>query len=100
MNISNFEHAGYAVLMQVIVGLLTGNWLAGAMLGIGFFAGREHAQAEYRSIEKFYGGKRANLPNDFVAFMPRAWDLDSVLDLLFPIIACTAVCVIAALVKG
>ena len=99
MNISNFIHAGYALLMQLIVWLITGDWLAGAMLGIGFFAGREHSQAEYRSIEKFYGGKRANMPNDFVGFMPRAWDLDSVLDLLFPIIACTAVCIAAAITK-
>lgn len=82
--------------MQVIVWSISGDWLAGAMLGIGFFAGREHSQAEYRSIEQFYGGKRANMPNDFVGFMLRAWDLDSVLDLLFPIIVCTAVCVIAA----
>ena len=98
MNISNFIHAGYAVLIQVIVWLLSGDWFAGAMLGIGFFAGREHSQAEYRSIEKFYGGKRANMPW-YGGFEPRAWDLDSVLDLLFPIIACTAVCIAAAITK-
>ena len=98
MNISNFIHAGYAVLIQVIVWLITGDWLAGAMLGIGFFAGREHSQAEYRSIEKFYGGKRANMP-DYAGFMPRAWDLDSVLDLLFPIIACSIVCIAVAITK-
>lgn len=86
MNLSNFVHAGYAILMQLGVWLLTGDWLAGAMLGIGFFAGREHSQAEYRSIAKFYEGKRANMP-DYAGFMPRAWDLDSVLDLVFPIIA-------------
>ena len=91
MNASNFIHAGYALLMMAIVWALTGNPLAGAMLGVGFFAGREHSQAEYRSIEQFYGGKRANLPNEFVAFMPRAWDLDSVLDLVFPIIAVSIV---------
>jgi hypothetical protein len=86
MNKTNFEHAAYAVLMQLAVGLLTGNWFAGAMLGIGFFAGREHSQAEYRSIAKFYDGKRANMPV-YAGFMPRAWSLDSILDLLFPIIA-------------
>lgn len=84
--------------MQFIVWLITGDWLAGAMLGVGFFLGREHSQAEYRSIEKFYGGKRANMPNDFVGFMPRAWDLDSVLDLVFPIIAVSVVCVVASFI--
>jgi len=91
MNASNFIHAAYALAMMAIVWALTGNALAGAMLGAGFFAGREHSQAEYRSIEKFYGGKRANMPNEFVAFMPRAWDLDSVLDLVFPIVAVSIV---------
>ena len=87
MNASNFAHAGYALAMMAIVWALTGNALAGAMLGVGFFAGREHSQAEYRSIQQFYGGKRANMPNVFVAFMPRAWSLDSFLDLALPIIA-------------
>lgn len=98
MNVSNFIHAGYALLIQFVVWLITGDLLAGAMLGVGFFLGREHSQAEYRSIEKFYGGKRANMPNDFVGFMPRAWDLDSVLDLVFPIIAVSVVCVVASFI--
>ncbi len=94
MNISNLIHAGYALLMQLGVWFVTGDWLAGALLGIGFFAGREHSQAEYRSIANFYGGKRANMP-DYAGLMPRAWDLDSVLDLVFPAIAVAIVCVLA-----
>ena len=86
MNASNFAHAGYALAMMAIVWALTGNALAGAMLGAGFFAGREHAQAEYRSIQQFYGGKRANMP-EWAGFMPRAWSKDAVLDLALPIIA-------------
>lgn len=84
---------------MAIVWALTGNPLAGAMLGVGFFAGREHCQAEYRSIEKFYGGKRANLPNEFVAFMPRAWDLDSVLDLVLPMVAVSIVLLVLQLIR-
>ena len=86
MNKTNFEHAGYAVAMQLSVWLLTGNLLAGALLGIGFFLGREHAQAEYRAIEKFYNGKRANMPW-YGGFEFRAWSLDSVLDFVLPIVA-------------
>ena len=86
MNASNFAHAAYALAMMAIVWALTGNALAGAMLGVGFFAGREHSQAEYRASQQFYGGKRANMP-EWAAFMPRAWSLDAVLDLVFPIVA-------------
>lgn len=72
--------------MMLAIGIPTGNWLAGAMLGCGFFIGREHAQAEYRAIEKHYGGKRANMP-EFEGFNPRNWDIKSLLDFLLPIIA-------------
>jgi len=92
MNRTNFEHAGYALLMQGVVWLLTGNLLAGAMLGVGFFFGREHAQAEYKAINTDFGGKRANMPW-YAGFKPKYWTLDAVLDVLFP----TAV-VIAALI--
>lgn len=94
----NLEHSAYALLFMAIIGLLSGDWLAGAMLGVGFFVGREHAQAEYRVIQKFYDGKRANMPW-YGGFEPRGWDLDSVLDLLFPIIACTAVCIAVVITK-
>ena len=30
MNVSNFEHAAFALLMQIAIGLVTGNWWAGA----------------------------------------------------------------------
>jgi hypothetical protein len=33
MNVSNFAHAAYALAMMAIVWALTGNALAGAMLG-------------------------------------------------------------------
>jgi hypothetical protein len=82
---------------MVITGLLTGNWLAGAMLGIGFFLGREHAQAEYRVIQKFYDGKRANMPW-YGGFEPRGWDRKSVLDFVLPIAATGIVLIIFKLV--
>lgn len=80
MNRTNWEHAIYAVLMQAAVGLITGNWLAGAMLGTGFFLGREHAQAQAKlKLE------------DFEALDIRKWSLDAKLDLLFPVVAVTTV---------
>ena len=90
MNISNFAHAGYAILMQILVWLFTGDALAGGLLGIGFFLGREHSQAEYRSIEKYYNDKRENMP-EFEGFNPRNWKLDAYLDVVFPIAATSIV---------
>jgi hypothetical protein len=87
------EHPAYALLFMAIVGLPTGNWFAGAMLGVGFFLGREHAQAEYRVIEHFYEGKRANMPW-YGGFEPRGWNLKSVLDFGLPIIVTTIVLII------
>jgi hypothetical protein len=89
----HFEHSAYALLFMAIIGLLTGNWLAGAMLGIGFFLGREHAQAEYRVIQTYYGGKRANMPW-YGGFERRAWDVKSILDFVLPIVATTIVLII------
>ena len=83
MNQTNFEHAGYAVLMQVVVGLLTGDWLAGALFGFAFFLGREHAQAQDKLGYTF--------KTTFEAFDIRKWSLDAKLDLLFPLIAVTVV---------
>ena len=76
MNQTNWEHAGYAVLMQVVIGLLTGNWLAGAAFGFAFFLGREHAQAQAKIGYTF--------KSTFEAFDIRKWSLDAKLDLLFP----------------
>jgi hypothetical protein len=79
----NLEHSAYALLFMAIIGLLTGDWLAGACFGSAFFVGREHAQAEYRVIQKFYEGKRANMPWNG-GFEPRGWDIKSMLDWILP----------------
>lgn len=71
---------------MAIIGLLTNNWFAGACFGVAFFLDREHAQAEYRVIEHFYEGKRANMPWHG-GFEPRGWDLKSILDFVLPIVA-------------
>jgi hypothetical protein len=69
--------------MQGAVWLLTGNLLAGALLAIGFFFGREHSQAEYKAINTDFGGKRANMPW-YAGFKPKYWTLDALLDVLAP----------------
>jgi hypothetical protein len=92
----NFEHSAYALLFMAIIGLLTGNWFAGACFGSAFFLGREHAQAEYRVIQAYYEGKRTNMPW-YGGFESKAWSLKSVLDFGLPIIVTTIALVIIAI---
>ena len=79
MNITNIEHAGYALLMQLPFGLF-GYWWVGAVAGAFFFLGREHAQAQ-----------RAYSLGEFAAFDMRKWSLDARLDLIFPVVAVSLV---------
>lgn len=98
MNKTHFEHIVYAVLMQIPFLLLGYAWI-GAAFAIGFFVGREHAQAEERYI-KANGGVRANtkLPPEFGALQPKLWNVDSVLDFVAPAV-CVVLIAIAASVR-
>nr|WP_311269764.1 hypothetical protein [Sphingobium sp. WCS2017Hpa-17] len=85
------RHAIMALIAQAAIGFPTGNWWAGAMLGSAYFIGREVAQAEYRWIEWFGGGLRANMPH-WGRFDPRVWPkLDQWLDWIAPTVATCAV---------
>ena len=88
MNQTNFEHAGYALAMQLAIGLVTGNWWAGAAFGAAFFLGREHAQQEYKL------GTVGKSP--WPAFDVRLWSRDAQLDLLFPVVAVALVAFLLA----
>jgi len=81
------EHALVALAVQVAVGLATRNWWAGGVLACGYFIGRELAQAEYRWIEQFGAGLRANAPW-WAAFDARVWTrADQFADVIGPILA-------------
>lgn len=90
------SHAALALLAQIAVGALTGRWLVGGLAAAAFFLGREHAQAEYRWIEIFGAGRRANLPV-WGGLDPEAWTAQSVFDVLLPIFA---VCICYAAASG
>jgi hypothetical protein len=91
------EHAFWALVIQAAVGLSTRNWWAGAALACGYFLGRELAQAEYRWIEHFGHGLRANLPW-WGAFDPRVWlKADQFADWIGPIVS---TCTLATIVQG
>lgn len=91
----NFEHSVCALLFMAIIGLLTGNWLAGALFASGYYLGREMAQAEYRNILYNYGGKRVNMPW-WGAFQARAWDRKSMLDWILPTIVTISIAILSS----
>ena len=83
-----------ATLVIMFVALLLNVELIVGMLLIGFFFGREHAQAEQRGISKFYDNKRSNAPW-YVGFELRSWNSDSYFnDFLVP----SAICILFNLV--
>ena len=94
MNQTNFEHAGFALMMQSVF-LLLGVFVfhevtvlawVGATFASAFFLGREHAQREYKlgDPSKLMGHE---------AFDIWRWKLDAQLDLLFPVLATVVVAV-------
>jgi len=71
-------HAAIALLLQLIVGFSTGNWWAGAALGIGFYWGREKRDFEIHSKDlRWWRG-----------WTPIEYDLDGRNDFMWPFCAC------------
>lgn len=93
MNASNFAHGALAVAAQLVVALIAAavgadlftGALLGAMLAVGFYWGREVAQAE----------RKAGGTPWWIGFDIRLWSEDARLDLAVPVAVCTAVCAVA-----
>ena len=85
------NHILISVALQLALGLTLGQWWLGALLGPLFFLGREIAQAEYRWIEAYGGGRRANMPL-LGGFDRRVWSGKSLRDVFFPVLI---VCLVA-----
>ena len=91
------KHTLIALVIQGALWLATGDLWIGAAAASALWAGREHAQAEYKWIGKYGGGKRANLPSPFHALNPKVWDVHSWFwNLTLPI---TVVVTIAAMLQ-
>ena len=95
-DLSPVYHALLALAAQTAIGLLTGNWWAGAAFGAAFYLGREHAQAEHRWIKSFGDGRRSNMPW-YGGFDYRVWrgQYAAWLDWLVPAVAVVGVAVFA-----
>ena len=90
MDATPLLHAAFSLIIQALVGLLTGNWWLGGLLACTWWIAREHTQAEYRWIEKYGQGKRANMP-EWAGFDYRVWNVSSLLDFIAPVVACSIV---------
>jgi hypothetical protein len=82
-------HAAFALAFQLIVGLSTGNWWAGAAGGALFYLGREHAQREY----KLTAGASVKGLRPWDGMDIANWSTDAKLDLAVPVAAVLAVAV-------
>ena len=78
MNKTNFEHLFVGLVLQFFIWLLTGSWSVGAVFVTGLYFGREHAQREYLI------GNPARLVG-YEALDFWRWELDEILDLVFPV---------------
>jgi hypothetical protein len=86
-------HTLMALALTLALGLTLGAWWIGAAAGAAYFAGREIAQAEYRWIERYGGGLRANLGATSIWTTPGIWREKSWLwDAALPAVA---VCLLA-----
>ena len=83
----NVLHVLIALAIQLCCWFLGFGLWTGATASAFYFIGREYAQAEYRLIEHYYGGKRANMPTLAPLREKRAWDVKSMLDWMLPTIA-------------
>ena len=89
MNASNFAHAALALLAQALIGVISGNWWAGAAFGAAFYFGREVAQFEQHRLATWFES-RATMPW-YEGFKITHWGTDALLDLAVPVIAVCAV---------
>ena len=91
-----FDHILLALAIQLAIGALLRSSSAGAASACAWAVAREITQAEYRWIEQFGSGLRANMPW-WGGLDPRVWQsFDPWLDWSAP---CAVVLMVAALVS-
>ncbi len=88
-------HLILALGLQLIVVAATRSWWGGAFAASAWAISREITQAEYRWIEQFGGGLRANLPW-WGAFDPAVWQrVDPWLDWIAPTLLVVGIAIVA-----
>lgn len=90
MDATPFMHAAISLVIQALVGLLTGNWWLGGLVACTWWVAREHTQAEYRYL-KHASLKRSDVKwLEFKVLVSKsAWSKDSVMDFAIPAVVTT-----------
>ena len=89
------DHIVVAILIQLLVRIISGSWVAGAAAASAWFISREISQAEYRWIEEFGAGLRANMPW-WGRFDARVWQhADPWLDWIVPSVVTSIIAFVA-----
>lgn len=96
MNITNLAHALLAIACQLAVATVlwlvgidfTAACVEGGLFAVGFYLGREVAQAEAKA-----GGDPW-----WIGFDMRLWSTDALCDFLFPVATCAAVVLVSVLI--
>ena len=84
------QHILLAIVTQIAVAMALRSWAAGGAVASAWAISREITQAEYRWIEQFGSGLRANMPW-WGGFDPAVWQRpDPWLDSLIPTLAVIA----------
>lgn len=98
MNI--IAHVALSLVLQALVALACRNWFAGAAAAAAWAISREITQAEYRWIEAYGGGLRANMPW-WGGLDPRVWHhLDPWIDWIVPTMVTVAIALIISRKPG
>lgn len=89
VNLTHLLHTLWALLIQFVIGVSTGDWWAGAAAGAAFFVGREVRDAEYR-YRALHKTTWEEMP-EYAGLHPSVWrwpdDADGWLDWLVPTVA-------------
>lgn len=90
-----FDHIVLAVVIVLTIALLSRNWVAGSAAACAWAVSREITQAEYRWIEHYGSGLRANMPW-WGGLDHRVWaNLDPWLDWLVPSLVAVGIMFVA-----
>lgn len=87
------SHVALALAIQVLTVCILRSWFARAFAASAWAISREITQAEYRWIEWFGDGRRANM-SWWDGFDPRVWHLDAMLDWIAPCLLVFALAVL------
>lgn len=90
LNVTNFEHAIFAMLLQVALSFVMDVAAAGAV-AVAVFFGREYAQVEYSIRAQTGRSLTAMMP--WHVLKPRLWSVDAVMDVMLPAIGCATIAI-------